>query len=90
MINKTKVTITEKGKERKNCHGMVNSSAASLLLLHPFVSDMKRRNHFSNTVEYILNFSSVFRCLASPADQFLVRKVCLMGIHPLGRQFSGH
>lgn len=88
MMSETKVTIME--TEGRNCHGMVNSSTASLLLLHPCGSEMKCRNYFSNIVEYILPFSSVFRYLASPADQVSVRKVCLMGIYPLGRQFSGH
>lgn len=75
MMSVTKVTIMQ--IEGKNCHIMVNSSTVSLLLLHPYGSEMKCRNYLPNISECIVPFSSVFRCLASPADQVLVTKFVL-------------
>lgn len=72
MMSETKVTIMQ--IDRKNCYGMVNSSIVSLPLLHPYGSEMRCWNYFPKIAECILSFSSVFRCLASPADQVLVTK----------------
>lgn len=75
MTNEAKVTIME--MEEENCHTMVYNSRASPPLLHPHSSEVKCSNHFSNIVKSIPPFSSMFRCLKSPADQALVRKACL-------------
>lgn len=86
MTSEAKVTIME--MEEENCHAMVYNSTASPLLLHPHCSEVKCSNHFSNTVNSIPSFPSMFKCLKSPADQALVRKACFTQKHVLEGSFQ--